>query len=78
MRDYVLNLILKDDAEQLDLARLERLAIEGLESGDAGTLTQEDWKEMRAKLEAHYSTRFARQSGKDHAVTTPEVQELSH
>ena len=51
VRDYVLNLILKDDAEQFDMARLERLAVEGLESGDAGTLTQGDWKTMRAKLE---------------------------
>ncbi len=49
--DYVLNMILEDDTEQLDMERLERLAVEGLESGDAGSLSQEDWKNMRAKLE---------------------------
>ena len=51
VKDYVLSLILKDDAEQFNISRLERLAIEGLESGDVGALTQADWKEMRAKLE---------------------------
>jgi antitoxin ParD1/3/4 len=55
VQDYVLNLILEDDAAQFDRTRLERLAIEGLESGDAGTLTQADWQEMRAKLEQRIS-----------------------
>ncbi len=52
IQDYVLNLILEDDAEQFDRARLERLAIEGLESGDAGLMTKQAWANIRSEVAA--------------------------
>ena len=57
VRDYVLSLILEDDASQIDVARLERLAVEGLESGDGGTLSSEDWQAMRSDLESRIASR---------------------
>ncbi len=52
--DYVLNLIQEDDVEQFDRGRL---AVEGLESGDGGSLASEDWKTMQANLEKRIASR---------------------
>ena len=55
-KEYLLKLIEQDQtakryAESLASdQRLERLALEGIESGDAGTMTKDDWADLRNEL----------------------------
>ncbi len=56
VNEYLLTLIRLDQEQRQQLhslgsdKRLERLAMEGLESGDAGPMTKANWAELRAEL----------------------------
>jgi hypothetical protein len=61
--EYLLTLIEQDQtakryAESLASdQRLERLALEGIESGDAGTMTSDDWADLRNELASRIEKR---------------------
>jgi len=54
--EYLKSLILDDEARRADEAELESLLLEGLHSGPATNLTEQDWQDIRrdglARLEA--------------------------
>jgi antitoxin ParD1/3/4 len=54
--DHVGALIREDRKRQAE-ARLEALLLEGLDSGPATPMTAEDWREIRAEVEAHIAKR---------------------
>jgi antitoxin ParD1/3/4 len=45
--EYVQNLILDDETRRADEAELEGLLLEGLRSGPATDLTEQDWQDIR-------------------------------
>ena len=63
--EYLLTLIEQDQsatayAESLTSdERLERLALEGLESGEAGPMTKQDWADVRRQVAARIEKRDA-------------------
>jgi antitoxin ParD1/3/4 len=54
--EYIANLILDDETRRADEAELENLLLDGLRSGPATDLTEQDWLDIRreglARLEA--------------------------
>ena len=61
--EYVVSLILSHEPDELspsDNERLERLASEGLASGDAGPMTDQDWANIRAEVQRRTTDRESR------------------
>jgi len=62
-KEYLLTIVEQDQtatqyAESLaEDVRLEKLALEGLKSGDAGPMTNEDWADIRSKLDERIANR---------------------
>lgn len=60
--DYIRALI-RDDQKRQAERKLERLLMEGLESGDAVPVTPEDWQAIRREVCAHVARTRRRQGG---------------
>jgi antitoxin ParD1/3/4 len=56
--DYVRALI-REDQKRRDEERLERMLIEGLESGSGVPMTDGEWKALRKKVQARVAKRAA-------------------
>jgi antitoxin ParD1/3/4 len=57
-REYVQNLILGDETRRADEAELEGLLLEGLRSGPATVLTQQEWQDIRGEGLARLDARL--------------------
>lgn len=62
-KEYLLTLVEQDQTARqyteslADDERLEKLTLEGLESGDAGPMTSQDWTDIRRKLNERIANR---------------------
>jgi antitoxin ParD1/3/4 len=55
--DYVRALIAEDMRQRAEEERIDGLLLEGINSGPAEPMTQEDWDYIRADLEEHIAKR---------------------